>query len=417
MKRTWLKWILVVAYVALVGAVAAHRYGTTGVPSDFDVFWRAGHRFLHSQPLYPSEPIDTSFLYPPFAAFVFQLLALFPLRLAAAGAWLVLTLLFPVAVWLTWDIVTALLPTASRRVLPFILATAVSFRFFQADAGWIQTNLIILVLVLAGIAAGTRERWFMAAAAIIAAAGIKVVPVIFLGWLILRGPRRALIAAVPIALGVIALPLLWRGPAQGWLDLTQYLQGFLAEYLGGGVRIRWDNYNLATLAYSPFVSLNDTSGMGGAWLPGGSVAGAWLYRTAALAVVTTWVGMLFMLRRAHAEWNAFELAATFLAGLLLSGVTWTAHLISLLFVSAVLFSASPREQPQPLRILLWSSIVLALVSGVGPDLLGATVFDTIRAYRVVPLFLVVSYATTLLMAINTAVPTGDRGSAAETRIR
>ena len=137
MKRTWLKWILVVAYVALVAAVAAHRYGTAGVPSDFDVFWRAGHRFLHSQPLYPSEPIDTSFLYPPFAAFVFQLLALFPLRLAAAGAWLVLTLLFPVAVWLTWDIVTALLPTASRRVLPFILATAVSFRFFQADAGWI----------------------------------------------------------------------------------------------------------------------------------------------------------------------------------------------------------------------------------------------------------------------------------------
>jgi hypothetical protein len=60
---------------------------------------------------------------------------------------------------------------------------------------------------------------------------------------------------------------------------------------------------------------------------------------------------------------------------------------------------------------------LALVSGVGPDLLGATVFDTIRAYHVVPLFLVVSYVTTLLMAINTAVPTGDRGSAAETRIR
>ncbi len=417
MKRTWLKWTLVVAYVALVGAVAAHRYGAAGVPSDFDVFWRAGHRFLHSQPLYPSEPIDTSFLYPPFAAFVFQLLALFPLRLAAAGAWLVLTLLFPVVIWLIWDIVSVLLPAPGRRMWPFILATAVTFRFFQADAGWIQTNLIILVLVLAGIAAGNRQRWFVAAAAIITAAGIKVVPVIFLGWLILRGPRRALIAAVPIALGVIALPLLWRGPAQGWLDLTQYLQGFLAEYLSGGVRVRWDNYNLATLAYSPFVPLDDPSGMGGAWLPGGPVAGAWPYRTAALAIVTTWVGMLFMLRRAHAEWNAFELAATFLAGLLLSGVTWTAHLISLLFVSAVLFSASPREQPQPLRILLWSSIVLALVSSVGPDLLGATVFDTIRAYHVAPLFLVVSYVTTLLMAINTAVPTGDRGSAAETRIR
>lgn len=413
----WLKWTLIIAYVALAGAVAALYYRTGDVSSDFDVFWRAGHRFLHGQPLYPSEPIDTSFLYPPFAAFLFQFLALFPFRVAAAGAVFVNALLFPVAIWLTWDIVSALLPTPRRRAWPFILATAVSFRFFQADAAWIQTNLIILVLVLAGIAAGRRERWSLAAAAIIVAAGIKVVPLIFLGWLLLRGPRRALTVALPIALGVIALPLLWRGPAQGWLDLTQYLQGFLAEYLSGGVRIRWDNYNLATLAYSPFVALDDPSGMGGTWLPGGLAAGTWLYRGAALAVVTTWVGMVVVLRRAQAEWNVFELAAGFLAGLLLSGVTWAAHLVPLLFVCAVLFSACHKERSQPLPILLWSSIVLALVSGVGRDVLGPTVYDGIRAYHVIRLFLLVSYLTTLLLAVSTAARTGARGHPAELHIR
>lgn len=417
MNRTRLTWVIAIAYIILA-VVWEMRYRTPGVPSDFDVFWRAGDRFLHGGPLYPAEPIDTTFLYPPFAAFLFQFLALFPLRVAAGAAAAVNTLLIPVAVWLTWYLVKVLpapSPTPKRLAWSLILATAVTVQSLQANAGWIQTNLVILVLVLAGVAAGTRTWWFASAAAIIAAAGIKVVPLIFLAWLILRSPRRVLTLSVVIGVGVIAIPLLWRGPAQGWVDLTEYFSGFLTEYLSGQVRIRWDNYNLSTLAYSPFVPLNDPSGMGGPWLPGGEAAGAWLYRALALMVVTTWVGMVLLLRRTGALWNAYEVAATFTAGLLLSGVTWSAHLVPLVFISAVLFSSSPRLQPQPRRFLLWTSIVMALISGIGQDLFGATVHGAIRAYHIVPLFLVVAFVTTVWLALasggNSGPKTFDQASA------
>ena len=50
-------------------------------------------------------------------------------------------------------------------------------------------------------------------------------------------------------------------------------------------------------------------------------------------------------------------------------------------------------------------MVLALVS-VGRDVLGPTVYDAIRAYHVIRLFLLVSYVTTLLMALSEVVLRG-----------
>ena len=41
-----------------------------------------------------------------------------------------------------------------------------------------------------------------------------------------------------------------------------------------------------------------------------------------------------------------------------------------------------------------------LVSGIGRDLLGSTVYQTIRAYHIIPLFLVLAYATTVSLALT-----------------
>src|SRR2546422_11492570 len=54
------------------------------VGGDFHVFWQAGRNFATGAPLYHGDlPGARRFIYPPFAAMVFQVLAVFPLRLAA----------------------------------------------------------------------------------------------------------------------------------------------------------------------------------------------------------------------------------------------------------------------------------------------------------------------------------------------
>jgi len=390
----------VAAYVVLAAVSTAYRYRTGGVPSDFEVFWSAGGRFLHGEPLYPAGPIDTAFLYPPFAAFLFQALALFPLPLAAAfcsfGNWI----LYAAALWLTWDIAGTFFATPRRRTWPFVIAIVLSIRYFQSNAGWIQTNLVTLVLVLAGFSAGTRRRWTLAAVAFVVAAGIKVVPAIFLVWLVARAPRRAAVSAMIAVVAIVAVPLLWRGPTQGWLDITEYGGDFLGGYLGGAVRIPWYNHNLATLAYGLFVPLDDPAGGVNAWLPGGAVAARWVYRISAMTVVATWLWMTIRLARRGQAWNAYEFAATALAALLLSGVTWTHHLVSLLFVLTVLFAIPIAGLRGPRKTLLRATWVLAVVAGVGRDALGAAVYDAIRAYRIVTVFLILGFVTMVLFALE-----------------
>jgi hypothetical protein len=71
--------VLVVGALAVAGALSVTQGLHERVGQDFHVLWQAGRNFTTGHPLY-----HDSLKYPPFAAFVFQPLALFPLQAAAA---------------------------------------------------------------------------------------------------------------------------------------------------------------------------------------------------------------------------------------------------------------------------------------------------------------------------------------------
>src|SRR2546427_7987133 len=48
---------------------------------------------------------------------------------------------------------------------------------------------------------------------------LKITPVFFVIWLILRGRRRAALAVPPLAIACVVAPLLMRGPATGAAEL------------------------------------------------------------------------------------------------------------------------------------------------------------------------------------------------------
>ena len=118
LRRPWSVTKLVLAAgvlaVALALSIAQGRHEHLG--QDFHVFWQAGFNSATGRPLYhDSLPGARPLKFPPFAALVFQLVALFPLQVAAAFFSLLNRVLWVMVVGLMREILVCSLP--GRRLL------------------------------------------------------------------------------------------------------------------------------------------------------------------------------------------------------------------------------------------------------------------------------------------------------------
>jgi len=377
-RATW--WLAASLYLLLAAHLAWQRVSDPPSP-DFGVFWEAGQRFAAGESLYPARPIDFSFLYPPFAALVFQPLALFSQPVATGIFHFVNLVLWPVAIGLTAMVLRQVAPGWGTSPWPVLLAAGLTLRFFLWNWVFVQTNELTFVLILVGLWAYLRQRDALAVVAITAAAFIKIVPAVFLVWLAIRGRRRTRIAIVPAVLLLLLVPLLWRGIPLGLEDISEYVNQFLAHYLGGGVRVRYDNFNLATLVYSWFVPLHHPAGVGQPMFGGGEPMARSLYQAAAVVLGSAYLITLVALRSRSKPVTAFELSAGFLVGLLLSGVTWNHHLVALLFVTATFFRCPWRGLPSRWRPAILVAYGLMIVQGLaGRDIAGSTLHDALIGY-------------------------------------
>ena len=382
----------------LAGAVALGAWATSSqaaAQSDFAVFWSAGARFMSGDQLYPAVAIDITFLYPPFAAWLFQALALLPVEHAYRAFALVNTALYLGAMWLT-AVALGTAYSESRWRLALVIAVTFSFPFVQWNFVWGQVNLLILVLVLGAVVSVQRDRALLAGALVAMATGIKVMPVLFAVWLVLRVGRRATLGLVLGSVLVVLLPVVWRGVPQGVTDLTAFVDSVLRGFLAGGVRVRADNYNLATLVYGLLghVPANGTFQVPYFVVDAGAAVRAAVYRFLALAALGGWAAVLVLRWRRHTEWSLVEVTATFLLSTLISGVTWHHQLVVLLFVVAVLLVELGRQSTD--RWLLGTASVMLLVGSVGRDVLGSFVYDQLQQLHLLRIGLVVAFVWSLV---------------------
>jgi alpha-1,2-mannosyltransferase len=351
--------LLGVCVVLSVIEAKSQRAGT-----DFHARWLAGRWFWEGQPLYTYLPGVREPTYPPFAAMVFQVFALFPLKVAAGLFYFCNLLLIPVAVRLTTDVFDALWPDRPRDWWRLALAILFSAQFFLNNLNLVQVNLALLVLCLLGI------RWYLAghdvrgAAALVAATAIKLVPVFLVAWLVVRGRRRAALAVVPLGLACVALPMLQRGPATGARDLADYYHTLLEGFGKGRVEQRYTNQNLAASVYRFTRLPTEPTERDYRVVAASEDTARLVYRVVAALVVAAFLGTLVWLRTRGAPLTVFELSAAFLVGHLLSAMTWKAHLVTLLFVYYAFLSLRPRG-------FTWVILALMAIVGLtGRDLVG-----------------------------------------------
>jgi hypothetical protein len=383
-RRDWWRLVGIGVLMAATGVAATQRAEKQQIGTDFHVFWQAGYDFAHGLPLYQPLPGARTFKFPPFAAQVFQVLGILPLRLAAWLFYVASVALVLVAAGITSRLVQRIEPARRRTLVPLLLALLCSAVFVLDNLVHVQVNQLTFVLCLVGIAAFVAGREVAGTGWLVAATAIKLTPLFFVIWAVIRGSRRALAGVVGFGALTVALPIVQRGVAQGLLDLTTYYHSFIQQFASGFVVTNYRNQNLAAMIYRAVIprASEDAWPYDYAYLPSLQAAAPLIYRVLGLALLAIFLAHLIRLRTSGRPVGALEVSSVFLVSHLLSGITWKAHLVTLLFVFYVFFTLDIRRMSRPGGIALGLAWAAIMVIGLGRDLVGSRLHHYFAGYSV-----------------------------------
>lgn len=384
-RKHWSLAVAFVAFLVLVAVEATERAGKQRIGTDFHVFWQAGYDFTHGLPLYQRLPGARKFIYPPFAAQVFQVLGIFPLKTAAWLFYVASVALVFLAAKVSGDIIDRLEPTRRAGRLPLVLAIVLSLNFILNNLTMVQVNLLVFVLCLLGIRAFVEKREPAAGGWIVAATAIKLTPLFFVVWALIRGTRRMWAAIVAAGVLTLTLPMIQRGFAQGIVDLKTYYQTFLQAFAAGGVISDYTNQNLAALVYRAVVpmSSHDSPSYDYAYLPSLEASGPLIYRVLALSILAIFLAHLIRLRVGGRPVTALEISSVFLVSHLLSGITWKAHLVSFLFVAYSFLALNPDLMGRGRRAAFALACAGLVAIALGRDVIGSRLHHYVGGYSLI----------------------------------
>jgi alpha-1,2-mannosyltransferase len=325
--RTAEMWLVAGGLAALGAALAWYvhlvltRPGMLAFPVDLNVFRDAGLLVRHVRPFYnprrPSPlynwpgPHGLRFIYPPFAALPFAPMSHLSLHALARLSALADLLAVPAAIWITFGAVG--LPRGPHRVGLTLLTTAAALMTepVQRTIYLGQVGIVLMVLVVWDLCQPDRRWWKGAGVGL--AAGIKLVPLIFIPYLLLtRRFRQAAVAAgtfaVTVITGFIVLP---RDSSLWWLHgrfLSASYAGF-TKYAG--------NQSLAAI-------------IGRAGSP------AWHAEWLTAAAITGALGLAAAALLDRAGQRMLGLVTCALTGLLISPISWDHHWVWIVLAAPVL---------------------------------------------------------------------------------
>src|SRR5215469_17230103 len=206
--------ITIACYAAFV---FTHPTNTWLAPVDLHVYMRGCRSVLHHASLYNWPGTTMQFTYPPFAALLFTVLGALPWHLVVS-LWTLAS--FAALVTTIWVTLGGLEYRDTRvRVGGTLLFTAVLLWtapvLHVAYLG--QIELLLMALVMWDLCQPERRWWQGIGVGV--AAGIKLVPLIFILYLLLtRRIRQAVVAAVTFAATVVAGFALPADSRTWWLD-------------------------------------------------------------------------------------------------------------------------------------------------------------------------------------------------------
>jgi alpha-1,2-mannosyltransferase len=213
--------VAAVAAIAYLAALATHPMAAMLKGFDLQVYLGGGQQALHHSGNlyswdYENHP-GIQFTYPPFAALLFAVGSVLPFRALMGLVALVSTAALAATVWIAFR---ELGWRGTARIGATLLLTGLVFWTEPVQRALYlgQVELVLMALVVWDLCQPDRRRWKGVATGI--AAGIKLVPLLFIVYLVItRRFRQAAVAAgaflVTVLIGFIVLP---KPSVYWWID-------------------------------------------------------------------------------------------------------------------------------------------------------------------------------------------------------
>lgn len=360
---------LLLPVVVAVLALTAFNLRISREMVDFEVYRTAGRRAIAAEPLYRPDDGHYTFKYLPAFAVAMAPMAALGFD-AARVTWYAMSCACLVLL-LRWSVVTLPERRWSQRSL-IIVALVLLAKFYAHELTLGQSNLLLAVLLMAGLGALQLEAPKVAAIALAAAVFIKPYALILLPWLAVTcGVTAGLIAGIGLVAGLLLPAVLY-----GW-------SGNLAQLSG------W--WHIVSTSTAPNLLGADNISLASMWAkwigPGALASGL----AAASVVLLLAVAVTMWRQRTRvAEPDYVEFAFLMLIIPLVSPQGW--DYVLLLGTPAVVCVADRwRELRTPWRVA--SGTALALMGFSMFDLLGRAAYGQFMAWSVVTVCAVAVAAT------------------------
>jgi len=334
-----------VTMVCYAAFVVTHPANTWLAPVDLHVYVRGGLSVLHHAPLYDWPGTTNQFTYPPAAALLFAVFAGLPWHLVV-GLWTLASLgALLGTVWVT----LGGLGYRDTRVRGGATLAFTAVLFWTAPVLHVvylgQIELLLMALVMWDLCQ-PGQRWWQGIGVGVAA-GIKLVPLIFIPYLLLtRRFRQAAVAAGTFAATVVA-GLALPADSRAW-----WLGGLFAQGSRTGFPGRDTNQSLPGLITR---------------LSGSVAAGRPVWLVVSVLTLIAGVACAALLDRlGHPMIGILTCAIT---GLLVSPVSWDHHWVWIVPVVVVLACYGLRASGPARYALLSGAVLVTGLFGAWPGLL------------------------------------------------
>lgn len=299
--------------------------------SDHFVVWNAGKNFFEHKELYVRTEQSRPFIYTPFAAFLFQPLHIISHRASTIILFLMNGLiLLPLTVLLLFRILIQSGFSPGRARFALALSLLFTMKYFWNNLVMFQVNQIIFFFIVLGIYFLTRKKPHLAGLVFTVITLIKIIPVFLAAYVfIYHFSRKVATTMIITALACLLLPSIMRGPSMLIQDYESYYNDFLKEYVvEGSIITEIGNHSLKGAVFKAIHPESRDS----------SPINPEDYPQTIMVINIIQASLLFLLivngfimYRRKVPWSLAYLASIILFTHIYSGITWTAHLVTITF--------------------------------------------------------------------------------------
>ena len=361
------KLILVALFVAFVASFFAYAKRSV----DFAGYAAVGQAFFDGRDIYLDTPVGTN-TWPPFFSLAAVPLGLLD-RLSPYLARIVWIALTWASIFWALDLIAKLIYgkrlkfradeaslaiTSPELLVPFALTLPFIINNFEL----LQINMILFALALWGLFLQANGREAAGGIALAAAAGMKVMAIAFLPYLLYRKRWRAAFWMGAASLIFFFSPAIFMGWAKFWEGVALWPVALRASWGAGNahqsVYSMWDR--IFGYGYIPFAV------PGTFMLPlSGARSAKWAWEITCAIVAALGAIAFRGTPRPASPWAQVEWAAVFVAATILSPLTRKPYLVVLLLPYALLYAAWRSHELDPrtrgiIRNVMFASFALSV---------------------------------------------------------